>query len=94
MPRTVEGTFCPRVRNGRRRSAGLPPVLLRRMTHPPAPKASACAQVPASPCGRGRARLSAGAFFAVLHWRVSTPELHLNFGGTAQHSQAISPNHE
>jgi succinate dehydrogenase hydrophobic anchor subunit len=32
-------------------------------------------------------------FFAVLHWRINTPESHLNFGNQS-HDRLTLPNHE
>jgi hypothetical protein len=84
------GTFCRECVTDEDDQLACPPCL-RRMTHPAPPPAS---------LGRGLRQLLAGVvalacltalFFALMRWRVNSPELHLNFGNTAVDGGA---NHE
>jgi hypothetical protein len=52
------------------------------MTRPPAPKPSATRRSKQALAGFIALASLMALFFALLSWRVNTPELHLNFGGT------------
>ena len=80
------GTFCRECVTDEDSQLACPPCL-RRLAQPP---------TRATSLGRGLRQAIAGLtalvclgafFFLLLQWRVNTPELHLNFGGTSQ-SQA------
>lgn len=60
------------------------PPCLRRMIRPPARSESAVGRFRQAAAGLIALACLAALFFAVLRWRVNTPELHLNFGGIAQ----------
>ena len=53
---------------------------LRRITRPPAPKPSMARRFQQALAGLIALACVVGLFFALLHWRVNTPGLHLNFG--------------
>jgi hypothetical protein len=77
------GTFCRECVTDEDDKLACPPCL-RRLMHPPAPAPST---------GRGLRQAIAGAvalaclmalFFALMHWRANTAEVHLDFGDAAR----------
>jgi hypothetical protein len=74
------GTFCRECVTDEDDKLACPPCL-RRMTRPPAPKPSAMRRLQQALAGLLALACLAALFFALLSWRVNTPELHLNFGG-------------
>ena len=74
------GTFCRECVTDEDDKLACPPCL-RRMTRPPAPKPSPARGLKQALAGFIALACLAALFFALLSWRVNTPELHLNFGG-------------
>jgi hypothetical protein len=74
------GTFCRECVTDEDDKLACPPCL-RRMARPPAPKSSAARRFRQVLAGFAALACLATLFFALLRWRVSKPELHLNFGG-------------
>jgi len=52
------------------------------MTRPPAPKPTAARRFRQALAGAAAVVCLVVLLFSLLRWRVNTPELHLNFGGT------------
>jgi hypothetical protein len=86
------GTFCRECVTDEDDKLACPPCL-RRMTQPPAPKASAARRFVQILAGATALACLILSFFSVLRWRVNTPELHLNLGGAAL-NQPAGQNHE
>jgi hypothetical protein len=76
------GTFCRECVTDEDDKLACPPCL-RRMARPPAPKPSAARRFRQALAGLTALACLAALFFALLRWRVNTPELHLNFGSGA-----------
>jgi hypothetical protein len=74
------GTFCRECVTDEDDQLACPPCL-RRMTRPPAPKSSPARQFRQVLAGFLAVACLLALFFALLRWRVNTPEPHLNFGG-------------
>lgn len=75
------GTFCRECVTDEDHKLACPPCL-RRMMHPPAKPALARKFLEGF-AGLAALVCLAGLFFALLHWRVNKPEVHLDFGGAA-----------
>ena len=80
MP-ALRRNLLPRMRDGRGRPARMP-ALLAPNDATTRTKAFGNAQVRAALAGFIALASLMALFFALLSWRVNTPELHLNFGGT------------
>jgi hypothetical protein len=76
------GTFCRECVTDEEGKLACPPCL-RRMTHPPAPKASLTRRFRQVLAGLIAIAALMALFFALLRWRMNTPEEHLNFGPIA-----------
>ncbi len=76
------GTFCRECVTDEEGKLACPPCL-RRTVRPPAPKPSVVRRFRQVLAGLSALACLAALFFALLRWRVNTPELHLNFGGVA-----------
>jgi hypothetical protein len=76
------GTFCRECVTDEDHKLACPPCL-RRMARPPAPKPSLAHRFRQALAGLTALACLAALFFALLRWRVNTPELHLNFGSGA-----------
>ena len=70
------------MRNGRRGQARLSAVSAR-MARPPAPKLSLARRFRQVMAGLTALASLTALFFAILRWRVNTPEEHLNLGRVA-----------
>lgn len=81
------GTFCRECVTDEDDKLACPPCL-RRMTRPPAPKPSATHRLRQTLAGFTALACLMALLFALLRWRVNTPELHLNFGGVTYDRQA------
>lgn len=86
------GTFCRECVTDEDDKLACPPCL-RRIARPPAPKSSVGRKLRRTLAGVAALSCLMALFFALLHWRVNTPQLHLNFGG-ARSNQVASPPHE
>ncbi|HWG58630.1 MAG TPA: hypothetical protein VN661_06250 [Candidatus Acidoferrales bacterium] len=75
------GTFCRECVTDEDDKLACPPCL-RRMTRPPAPKPTAARRFRQALAGAAAVVCLVVLLFSLLRWRVNTPELHLNFGGT------------
>jgi hypothetical protein len=73
------GTFCRECVTDEEDKLACPPCL-RRIVRPPAPKPSMGRRFQQALAGLIALACLVGLFFALLHWRVNTPGLHLNFG--------------
>lgn len=76
------GTFCRECVTDEEGKLACPPCL-RRMARPPAPKASLTRRFRQVLAGLTALAAMMALFFALLRWRMNTPEEHLNFGATA-----------
>lgn len=76
------GTFCRECVTDEDDKLACPPCL-RRMARPPAPRSSSARWFRQTLAGLAVLACLVALFFALLRWRVNTPELHLNFGGAA-----------
>jgi len=76
------GTFCRECVTDEEGKLACPPCL-RRLARPPAPKSSLARLFREVLAGLTALACLAALFFALLRWRVNTPDLHLNFGGIA-----------
>lgn len=85
------GTFCRECVTDEDNKLACPPCL-RRMMHPPAKPVLARTFLQ-SFAGLAALVCLAGLFFALLHWRVNKPEVHLDFGSAA-HDQVGGQNDE
>ncbi len=74
------GTFCRECVTDEDARLACPPCL-RRMARPPAPKQSLARRFRQSLAGFAALACLTALFFALLRWRVNTPDLHLNFSG-------------
>jgi hypothetical protein len=73
------GTFCRECVTDEEGKLACPPCL-RRMARSPAPKASLTRCLRQVLAGLTALAALTALFFALLRWRVNTPEGHLNFG--------------
>jgi hypothetical protein len=74
------GTFCRECVTDEDDKLACPPCS-RRMTRRPAPKPSAARRFRQILAGFTALACLVAVFFAVVHWRVNQPELHLNLNG-------------
>lgn len=84
------GTFCRECVTDEDDKLACPPCL-RRMARPAAPKPSAARVFRQIVGGAVTLACVVTVLFLVLRWRVSTPELHLNFGGAQRNVAAVPP---
>ena len=85
------GTFCRECVTDEEGKLACPPCL-RRMTRPPAPKASLTRRFRQVLAGLTALAALMVLFFALLRWRMNTPEEHLNFGATADNQPTEKSN--
>src|SRR5712671_2711641 len=76
------GTFCRECVTDEEGKLACPPCL-RRMARPPAPRASFRGRFRQVLAGLSALAALMALFFALLRWRMNTPEEHLNFGVAA-----------
>jgi hypothetical protein len=76
------GTFCRECVTDEEGKLACPPCL-RRMARPPAPRASLSGRLRHVLAGLSALAALMALFFALLRWRMNTPEEHLNFGVAA-----------
>jgi hypothetical protein len=76
------GTFCRECVTDEEGKLACPPCL-RRMARPPAPRASLTRRLRQVLAGLTALAVLMALFFALLRWRMNTPEEHLNFGVAA-----------
>lgn len=76
------GTFCRECVTDEDDKLACPPCL-RGIARPPGPRASLTRRFRQVLAGLSALACLAALFFALLRWRVNTPELHLNFGDVA-----------
>jgi hypothetical protein len=76
------GTFCRECVTDEEGKLACPPCL-RRMARPPAPKPSLMRRFQQVVAGLAALASLMALFFAMLQWRVHTPEEHLIFGQVA-----------
>jgi hypothetical protein len=72
------GTFCRECVTDEEGKLACPPCL-RRMARPPAPRASLTRRLRQVLAGLTALAALMALFFALLRWRMNTPEEHLNF---------------
>lgn len=85
------GTFCRECVTDEEGKLACPPCL-RRMARPPAPKASLTRRFRQVLAGLTALAALMALFFALLRWRMNTPEEHLNFGATADNQPTEKSN--
>ncbi len=73
------GTFCRECVTDEEGKLACPPCL-RRMARPPAPRASLTHRLRQVLAGLTALAALMALFFALMRWRMNTPEEHLNFG--------------
>src|SRR5690348_7535361 len=73
------GTYCRECVTDEEGKLACPPCL-RRLGHPPAPKAAPARLFREVVVGLTAFTCLAALFFALLRWRMNTPEQHLNLG--------------
>jgi hypothetical protein len=76
------GTFCRECVTDEDGKLACPPCL-RLMARPPAPSASPTRRLRQILAGLTALAVLMALFFAMLRWRINTPEHHLNFGVAA-----------
>lgn len=86
------GTFCRECVTEEDEKLACPPCL-RRMTCPPASNPSRARRFRQALGGLVALACLVALFFALLHWRANTPELHLNLGG-AGYDRSAGQNNE
>ena len=86
------GTFCRECVTDEEGKLACPPCL-RRMARPPAPKTSLTRRFRQVLAGLTALAALMMLFFALLRWRMNTPEEHLNFGAAA-YNQLIEKSNE
>jgi hypothetical protein len=86
------GTFCRECVTDEDDKLACPPCL-RRMTRPPAPRASLARQFRQVLAGLIALACLMTLFFSLLRWRVNRPEMHLNLDGAAA-ARLPGPAHE
>jgi hypothetical protein len=85
------GTFCRECVTDEEAKLACPPCL-RRMARPPAPKASLMRRFRQVLAGLTAIAALMALFFALLRWRMNTPEEHLNFGAPADNQPTEESN--
>jgi hypothetical protein len=85
------GTFCRECVTDEEGKLACPPCL-RRMARPSAPKASLTRRFRQVLAGLTAFAALMALFFALLRWRMNTPEEHLNFGATADNQPTEQSN--
>jgi hypothetical protein len=85
------GTFCRECVTDEEGKLACPPCL-RRMARPSAPKASLTRHFRQVLAGVTAVAALMALFFALLRWRMNTPEEHLNFGATAENQPTEQSN--
>src|ERR1700731_1627705 len=85
------GTYCRECVTDEEGKLACPPCL-RRMARPPAPKASLTRRFRQVLAGLTALAALMAPFFALLRWRMNTPEEHLNFGATADNQPTEKSN--
>lgn len=85
------GTFCRECVTDEEGKLACPPCL-RRMARPPALKASLTRRFRQVLAGLTAFATLMALFFALLRWRMNTPEEHLNFGATADNQPTKESN--
>lgn len=86
------GTFCRECVTDEEGKLACPPCL-RRLARPPAPKTSPLRMFREILAGLTVLACLIALFLALLHWRMNTPEEHLNFG-QALEGQPTGQGHE
>jgi hypothetical protein len=84
------GTFCRECVTDEEGKLACPPCL-RQLARPPALKASASRFLREITAGLTALAFLGALFFAVLRWRMDTPEGHLNFGSAPEQQQPEHP---
>jgi hypothetical protein len=85
------GTFCRECVTDEDDKLACPPCL-RRMARPTAPKPTTARRLRQIVGGGVTLACVVAILFMLLRWRVSTPELHLNFDGANQNVVALPAN--
>lgn len=88
------GTFCRECVTDEEGKLACPPCL-RRMARPPSPKPSLARRLQQIAAGLTALAVLMALFFALLRWRMNTPEGHLNFNvGVVAQNRAPRESHE